>query len=145
MSPTKIELECARARLQAEGFTDEQCDQVTGLGLRRTPHCPPEAPIVVKVAAGALSINGARQALALANAKPPPPMPLSPSDEAIAARLAEHQPYGDDDAECLIADLAQVPMRDSAWCSTFRLVVALIDDDRFWAIASLARSRKTTP
>lgn len=71
MSPTTTELAFARARLRAAGFTDEQCDEVTGMGLRRMPGCPADAPFVVKVATGALTIHGARQALALATPKPP--------------------------------------------------------------------------
>jgi hypothetical protein len=69
--PSDDDLAKARAALLAFGFTDDEVEVETGLGLRRLPNCPPKAPIVVKVAAGALSLVGARAALDAAKAAMP--------------------------------------------------------------------------
>jgi len=63
--PTTNEIDAARASLIAAGFTDAEIETVTGMGLRRLANCPAEASILVKVAAGALSLTGARRALRL--------------------------------------------------------------------------------
>jgi hypothetical protein len=62
-SPTESEIASARDALRAAGFSDADMAIVTGLGLRRLPNCPPEASILVKVAAGALSVHGASRVL----------------------------------------------------------------------------------
>lgn len=49
----------ARADLLAAGFSEDEIEAPTGFGLRRLATCPAVAPLVVKVAAGALSIQGA--------------------------------------------------------------------------------------
>ncbi len=61
--PSADEIAGARAALLDFGFTADEIETVTGLGLRRLPNCPPKASILVKVAAGALSLTGARNVL----------------------------------------------------------------------------------
>ena len=67
--PTANEINAARASLLAAGFTPDEIAMTTGMGLRRLANCPAEATILVKVAAGALSLTGARQALKLGAAR----------------------------------------------------------------------------
>lgn len=49
----------ARADLLAAGFSEAEIEAPTGFGLRRLPTCPAVAPLVLKVATGALSVQGA--------------------------------------------------------------------------------------
>lgn len=68
---------------------------------------------------------------------------LPTTDNALAKRLATVLPYGDDDAECLIVDLAHGRM--CRWASADRTLAAAVHDDRFWAILCDARRRRKQP
>mgnify|MGYP001595894718 CR=1 FL=1 len=64
--PSDDALAKARADLLAAGFTDAEIETETGMGLRRLPNCPGNAPIFVKFAAGALSLTGVKAAVDMA-------------------------------------------------------------------------------